>query len=198
MSWEQVSFWWPGRTESLQTAAWTIWFDRSGPSSETPGSHETKQSGRASNPSPAYHARLECTPMNSSRITGTSPERRSCRRPRIDDIPRTGWSCSFFRDLRDGIPRRFCRRMRRKRFKGMREVGSGVGTDDGIRLPGSYSKKWGKGPEGPVCCGYWTVVPSIITVRCAASMLFLLAQILDPVFFPGAKPFTVMFLIVRV
>ena len=66
----------------------------------------------------------------------------------------------------------------------MREVVSGVGTDDGIRLLDSYSKKWGKGPEGPVCCGYWICTLSMVTVRCAASMLFLFAQRIEPVFFP--------------
>lgn len=59
-----------------------------------------------------------------------------------------------------------------------------MGTDDDVQLPRLVFREMGKGPEGPVCCGYWTFVPSMITERCAASMLFLLAQRVELVFFP--------------
>ena len=47
---------------------------------------------------------------------------------------------------------------------------------------------------------HWTLTPSMITVRCAASMLFLLAHSLLPVFVPSvliAKPLTCAFFTVR-
>ena len=67
-----------------------------------------------------------------------------------------------------------------------------------LRMPFDFlSTRW----RGMICIkdfNYCTFVPSIVTLKCAASMLFLFAHNFEPVFLPSAKPFTVAALTVRV